>query len=98
LTFRLTFHGMPACGVAAATSAFLFGGGRMLVIEHLQGKQDYELRLLLGRRKLETLLDWLHRREEEAAAAYREVAVTLQSGQARALMWPAGPRGGRLPR
>jgi len=70
----------------------------MLVIEHLQGKQDYELRLLLGRRKLKALLDWLRRREEEAAAAYREVAVTVGPGQARGLMRPAGPRGGRLPR
>jgi len=70
----------------------------MLIIEHLEGKQDYELRLLLGRPRLEGLLEWLRRREEEAAAAYREVAVTLGPGQARLLMRPAGPRGGRLPR
>lgn len=69
----------------------------VLVIEHLEGKQDYELRLLLGRR-LEELLAWLRRREEEARAAYREVPVKLAAGQADALMQPAGPRGGRLPR
>jgi len=56
----------------------------MLVIEHLQGKQG--------------LIEWLRRREEEAAAAYREVTVTVVPGQARALMRPAGPRGGELPR
>jgi len=70
---------MPACGVAAATSAFLFGR-----------RPD------AGHR--EELLNWLLRREEEASVAYREIAVTVRPRQTKALMRPAGLRGGRLPR
>jgi len=69
----------------------------MLVIEHLDGKQDYELRLLERRVLLDlaALRAWLEERERPQPP---EVPVVVETSEVEALMVPAGPRGGRLPR
>ncbi len=80
----------------------------MLVIEHLLGldpDQDYSLMRAVGKKRWRRLL------EDLAAVPLitvppgwavtesgLEVEVQVAPGQVEALMRPAGPRGGRLPR
>jgi len=69
----------------------------MLIIEHLVGRQDYELRLLerWGLLDLVALRAWL---EEQARPEPADIPVVVEASGVEALMAPAGPRGGRLPR
>jgi hypothetical protein len=68
----------------------------MLVIEHLKGKQDYELLVLewWGLIDLGELAAWLKGRETPPMP---EPPVEIRD-HVWELMQPAGPRGGRLPR
>ncbi len=65
----------------------------MLVIEHLDGRQDYELHLLERRGLLDlaTLRVWLEERERPRPP---EVPVVVEASEVEDLMTPAGPRGG----
>lgn len=67
------------------------------MIEHLDGRQDYELRLLERRGLLDlaTLRAWLEERERSRPP---EVPVVVEVSEVEDLMAPAGPRGERLPR
>jgi hypothetical protein len=69
----------------------------LLVIEHLVGRQDYELSLLerWGLLDLVALRAWL---EERGRPRPAEVPVVVEASELEALMAPAGPRGGRLAR
>ncbi len=69
----------------------------MLVIELLEGKQDYELMLLecRGLLDLAALRAWL---EERGRPEPAEIPVAVDPSDVEDLMAPAGPRGGRLPR
>jgi len=80
----------------------------MLVIERLIGRspeQDYRLMRALGKARWRRLLDDLAAVPLVTVPAGWEVqegrveaSVRLAPGQAEALMRPAGPGGGRLPR
>jgi hypothetical protein len=80
----------------------------MLVIEHVLGRHpdhDYDIMRAVGKRRFRRLLQDLAARPLitlppgwTVAEGRVEVEVRTAPGEAEALMQPAGPGGGRLPR